>query len=180
MRLLGVTFTAVACLLLAQAEAGQKCGKTAGCCVRCGETSGCQPKVCQIVCGTKKVKKCAWRVECEDFCVPLPGCRKDNCSTGGCTPVGSCEQGCGETCSTKCLVRPKCGPVRSRKRLVKVEYTIEVPIYKCVVQPLCGGCCEPGAGGVVAEPAKAAAASSRQTLPRPPLPPVVTNIGYQK
>ncbi len=193
MKLLRVTFTAVACLLLAQAavarDCGQSCEETPECCAGCGETAACQPTKCQIVCGVKKIKKHCWVVECEEFCTPLPGCRKRGCNSGcgsECGAVEDCDQGCDATCSPKCLVPPKCGPVRCRKKLVKKEYTIEVPIYKCVVQNLCGGCCDPSGckieegGGEVEESPQPAPENSQQTLDLPPAPPVVTATSYLK
>ncbi len=189
MKLLGVTFTAVACLLLAQAavarDCGQSCGAEPECCAGCGETAACQPTKCQIVCGVKKIKKHCWVVEREEFCTLLPGCRDRGCNRGcqsgcdsGCGEADDCGQGCGETCSTKCLVPPRAGPVHCRKKLIKKEYTIEIPIYKCVVRNLCGGCCDPSGGEV--EEAPQAAPENTQTLDLPPAPPVVTATSYLK
>lgn len=74
-----------------------------------GKDVACRPacqKCCKIVCEMKKVKKTVWAVECEEFCVPRPSLR-----------------GC---CVT-------CGKVRCRRKLLKKEITVEVPVYKCVV-----------------------------------------------
>ncbi len=61
-----------------------------------------QPKCCMVVCEWKEVKKTVWAVECEDFCVPTPGCFS-------------------------------CGKVHTRKKLLRKEITIKVPVYRCVV-----------------------------------------------
>jgi hypothetical protein len=51
------------------------------------------------------VKKTVWAVECEEFCVPRPG-------RGCCAP---------------------CGKMHTRKKLLRKEITVKVPVYKCVV-----------------------------------------------
>ena len=123
------------------------------CCSRCGVK-----KVCKVVCEMKEVKKTCWEVECEEFCVPLPGLGKSRCADQGCCEV----TGCGDECSDGCendvcqslrerpMVPPKCGEVRCRKKLVKKETTCEVPVYKCVLVPACGcgsgGCTDTGCG----------------------------------
>ncbi len=171
MKLFAVTLGAVACLLLAQAAAAQNCGAP-DCCAQCGDSS-CQPKVCRVVCDVKKIKKYRWHVECEEFCVPLPGCRLGGCKPAcesGCGVPDGCVEGCGAACLPNRLVPPKCGPVRYRKKLVKKEYTIEVPIYRCVVRYLCAGCCEPAAAAEE-QPSQAPVENSRQTIRSAPLPP---------
>ena len=90
------------------------------CCSRCGVK-----KVCKVVCEMKEVKKTCWEVECEEFCVPLPRlCGRK---------AGACER--------DCVAPPKCGKVRCRKKLVKKKVTRKVPVYKCVVEHVCGKCC---------------------------------------
>jgi hypothetical protein len=93
-------------------------------------------------------------VECEEFCAPLPGwracCKTVTCDVPTCDDGGCCEP-CGDRCGEGCcgpkscygipVAKPKCGPVRCRKVLVKKEYTCEVPVYECVVKYLCPGCC---------------------------------------
>ena len=68
----------------------------------------CKPacaKCCKVVCELKEVKKTVWKVECEEFCVPEPG--------------------------RGCCVKP--GKVRTRKKLLRKEITVKVPVYRCVV-----------------------------------------------
>ena len=113
------------------------CGRTHDPCGGCGEKQSCQ-----IVCGTKTVNKHCWVVECEEFCVPLPTLKRQ---------CGSCESTCGATCQSKCgsdpcdslkrpMTPPKCGKVRTRKKLVKKVNPCKVTVYKCV--PACGGGCD--------------------------------------
>jgi len=90
-------------------------------------------KVCRVVCEMKKIKKTVWVVECEEFCVPLPGCcegKRHCCQTSGCR----------DSCASprRPMSVPRCGKVRCRKKLIKKEFTYAVPVYKCVV---CGGGC---------------------------------------
>ena len=181
MKTLCVSLTAAACVLLIEVALGDQCGGgpvrecrasadgcgTPDCCAQCGCHCACQRKVCQVVCGTERVTKHCWCVECEEFCAPLPGCgpvgqlaascRACDC---GCNP---CCDGCrGKRCCDGCPVPPKCGPVRTKKKLVKKEYECEVPVYKCVVKYLCPGCCEGPCDESEAEPS--------QPLPPPPAP----------
>ena len=174
MRLLGVTFGAVVCLLLAQTATAGDCGKAPDCCAQCGDKAPCQPKTCRVVCGVKKVKKYCWQVKCEEFCLPMPGCRK---SASGCGAVDECDPGCGPA---KAPTPPKCGKVRCRKKLVKKEYTVEVPIYKCVVKNVCGECCEPSGDDVIEEAMQPPSENRRQTIEHAPLPPTVTATAYRK
>jgi hypothetical protein len=37
---------------------------------------------------------------------------------------------------------PKCGKVRTRKRLLMAQCAVEVPTYKCVVKYCCPTCCQ--------------------------------------
>lgn len=164
MRFCGVFASLAAVLLMAESAPAGDCGPAsnggADCCARCGCKAACQPKVCQVVCDKKKEKKVRWVVKCEDFCAPLP-------SLGGrcCGECGTCEscQGdagcatcaksgeCCPTCKQKKLVPPKCSKVRTKKILIREEYEVEVPVYKCVVKYLCGECCGAGAGKSSAE-----------------------------
>jgi len=119
------------------------CDQIHDCCNRCGVQ-----KRCKVICEMKEVKKTCWVVECEEFCVPLPGCGPF-CKSACCDGCDSgCDIGCGDGCpSDPCaslrrpIVPPKCGKVRCRKKLVKKEITCEVPVYKCVVV-CCKGCCD--------------------------------------
>lgn len=101
--------------------------RAAGDCSRCGQAC-CARKVCRVVCEMKEVKETKYSIECEDFCVPGPSC----CRTKACTRCG------GKSCDD-CQI-PTCGPVRTRKKLVKTEVTKKVPTYKCVVVDLCPQC----------------------------------------
>jgi hypothetical protein len=99
----------------------------------------------------KTITKHCWRVECEEFCDPLPGCVRwswDWCGLFGTRAKGCeadcCEDACGNACCGDApgCVPPKCGPVRVRKKLVLEKYECQVPVYSCEVQYLCSGCAD--------------------------------------
>jgi hypothetical protein len=108
-----------------------------------------------VVCETRTITKHCWRVECEEFCAPLPGCVRwswDWCGLFAGRGKG-CQADCGdEACGGACCgnapgrVPPKCGPVRTRKKLVLEEYECRVPVYSCEVKYLCAGCRGPEEG----------------------------------
>ena len=136
------------CLLWAHSAMAQSCGS--GSCCRKAKCRGCG-KSCKVTCDTKKVKKIVWVVECEEFCAPLPNCDrgrscdrgcKSCCDAEACGDCGGCGKAgrCGRCCKDPCealqnrkYVSPKCGKVRSRKKLVKKEITCKIPVYKCEV-----------------------------------------------
>ena len=143
------------------------CNQARECCPRCGV-----PKTCKVVCEMQKVKKTVWVVECEEFCAALPRCAPVCKPCGGCGKA-SCQSCAEQSCSDPCeslrrpTVPPKCGKVRSRKKLVKKEITCEVPVYKCVVVCCSPGCC--GAGCRNAAEAPAPAETTTLAVPLPPL-----------
>jgi len=167
--------------------------KAVQCCSDCGVK-----KVCQVICETKTVKKTVWRVECEDFCVPLPG--RDRCKSGcqdGCGETACGETACGETGCGGCgddpcaslqnrkYVTPRCGKVRTKKKLVKETITCEVPSYKCVVTACdaCGACGE--AQEVITEealpeaPGPSEAPAPPTAIHAAPLPPIL-GVSYNE
>ena len=75
-------FTTMAVALLAAGTAAAADCSTAapGYCSACG--CGVR-KMCRVVCDVEEVKSYCWEVECEEFCVPLPGCCKLGCGKGG-------------------------------------------------------------------------------------------------
>ncbi len=178
MRIVGISLTLTACLLLAKpVVASEGCGAP-DCCAHCGCTAACQPVTCQVVAGVTKVKKHCWCVECVPFAPSMPGGIPNLYSTlgglldglhgkTGCGECGGCELGCEATCGKEtCVVPPECGKVRTKKILVKKEYEVEVPVYKTVVKNLCGECgCNPDVIGPQPAPGPT-------TAPAPaPLPP---------
>jgi hypothetical protein len=196
MRMLVFCF-AVAWPIAVTAIAGEACKPPAACtevqtcgspdrCGRCGCGCPCE-KYCRVVCEMKEVKKTVWVVKCEDFCAPLPGCRRD-CRCGGngcenCDAEAGCSNQCAKKCDpcakeeSKCIVPPRCGKVRERKVLQKKEIVCKVPSYKCVVVYCCPNC---EAGRRAAPPAPA---SDKPTASPPapgrttqdaPLPPVMS------
>ncbi len=145
----------------------------------------CVHKVCKVVVEMKKVKKHVWVVECDEFCTGLPGTgllsrycdRCDACEACACDDPDTCGGTCGG-CDPCDPVRaqqhcpPKCGKVRSAKKLKKKEIVCEVPTYKCVVVCVpaarcgCDGCGE-------ASPEAAPAVTTQDPMKSAPLPPVV-------
>ena len=121
MRTCAISLILLAALALAGRGAGAGDNACGGgtCCDRCGCQTACLQKVCQVVCEMKKETKSCWCVECQEICPLMPG-RRD-CS-GDCPP-------------------PRCGNPKCVKKLVKKEYQVEVPVYKCVVLNLCPQCC---------------------------------------
>jgi len=91
-------------------------------CHRCGQAPACC-KVCRVVCEYKDVKQTKWCCEVEDICLPGPA---KHCHHRG--PCG-------------CAVQvPTPGRIITRKRLIRVEYTKRVPVYRLVVEYLCSEC----------------------------------------
>ena len=175
MRTIPPLLIVAACLLMllpAAAQAGncdsdgcgpQACVGSADCCADCGGCRPCQKKVCQVVCGTEKVKKYCWACVCEEFCAPLPGGRA--CSS-------CCDSGC-DGCCGRPPAPPRCGPVRTRKKLMMKEYVCEVPVYKCVVKYLCHDCCNGcGEGDEEAGLPDAPIPAETATAPAPVLKPL--------
>lgn len=145
------------------------CGQISACAL-CGCHAPCK-KVCRLVCETKKVEETVWEVQCEDFCPLLPKIfgKKCGCGDPGCgrdpAVCGGCEAGCGKEPPT-----PQCGKSRVKKTLVKKTITKEVPVYRCVVEYVCGEC---GCGDAGAAPAAPAAPGQKAApaSPPPPAPP---------
>jgi hypothetical protein len=115
------------------------CAGATACCDRCGRHAACIEKVCQVVCEKKKETKTCWQVECTDICPLMPACHH-----------------CDECCSSA----PRCGNPKTVKKLVKKEYQVEVPVYKCVVRNVCSECSK---GGVPAAPSEAAPPAAEPT-----------------
>jgi hypothetical protein len=149
-----------------QPSIGADCGgSTQTCkCDRCGCHAACVEKTCQVVCEVKKETKTCWCVECKDICPLMPGCRKE-CRCG-CHEQNGCEEHC-----SKCKSNPppRCGHPKCVKKLVKKEYQVEVPVYKCVVQHLCSQCC--GGEATAVEAPKGAPKASPAPTPAPLPPP---------
>ena len=148
MKTVSITFIAAACFVVAgaawtpDADAAAGCGGRIdcgkpNCCADCGSKAACRKVTCRIVCDTKKVTKTIWSCRCEPYCLPLPACAPRG---GACKGHGSCEAGCGDPGGCACQTPSQCGKLRCRKKLLKKEVEVEVPIYKCVVKYLCPGC----------------------------------------
>ncbi len=137
-------------------------------CAGCGRHVACQQKVCRLVCGMEKVKKSYWSVQCDEFCPLMPGCGAHSpcCALCGPNCRGACCQKCGDCCKT--LASPRCGRPKCVKRLVKKEYEVDTPKYKCVVKYLCSDCCQ-------AEPIHAQAKPAT-SIPAPPRVPQTPKI----
>ncbi len=141
---LSVLLVAALGLLHPPVMAADDCG--AARCARCGCHDPCLQKVCQLVCEIKKETKTYWCVECQEMCPLLPGC----------------HHGC------ECPPLPHCGHPKTIKKLVKKEYQVDVPVYKCIVRYLCPSCSS------VVSPARTEAApgppTGAPTLAPPPAP----------
>jgi hypothetical protein len=176
-------------LLPAAARAGDACSAAAACDpAACAAPGDCDPgccehcgarKVCKVVCEMKKVRKTVWAVECEEFCPLLPRlCRDGDPCCDPCQPAcrdrkcGKCRDCC-DPCAEiegRKYVPPKCGKLRTVKKLVRKEIECEVPGYKCVVVcPRCNG--DPAGWGPSC--GEEAAAAGGQTTLSAPLPPVI-------
>jgi hypothetical protein len=135
------------------------CGKT--CCDCCGCQCDCLQRTCNLTCTIKKETKTCWCVQCEEFCTLLPGCRHD------------CERDC-----KSCQPLPRCAKPKCVKKLVKKEYQVDVPVYKCVVLYVCPQCVQGGSNAAAAvapnPPAPAAPSLAPPAPPTPPAPPVPT------
>jgi hypothetical protein len=122
-------------------------------CDQCGRHVACLQKTCQVVCGVKKETKTCWCVECQEICPLMPGCHHH------------CDE---------CPPLPRCGTPKCVKKLVKKEYQVEVPQYKCVVRNLCCECLEHESTDIPStapNPPMPPAPSSGQSLPPPPTAP---------
>jgi hypothetical protein len=123
-------------------------------CADCGRDVASVQKTCQVACGVKKETKTTWSVECEDICPLLPG-HRDRCDP--------------------CPPPPRCGHPRCVKKLVKKEYQVEVPVYKCAVKYLCAECRDGGPPPLpTATPKKPEAPKRLSAPPVPPAPPLPT------
>jgi hypothetical protein len=127
------------------------CTGGTACCDQCGRHVPCVEKTCQVVCEIKLETKTCWCVECQEICPLMPGCRH-----------GCCE----------CPPPPRCGHPKCVKKLVKKEYQVEVPVYKCVVRHLCSECLR---GEPAAIPSGAPQPPAAPAVPAmPPAPPSPT------
>ncbi len=120
------------------------------CCDQCGRHVFCLHKTCQVVCEIKKETKTCWCVECKEICPLLPGRR---CQSDECPPP------------------PRCGEPKCVKTLVKKQYQVEVPVYKCVTRNLCSECFKGGSADVRgAAPSAPAPPTAPAMPPAPPAP----------
>lgn len=124
-------------------------GGSATCCDQCGRHTACVQKTCQVVCEVKKETRTCWCVECTEICPLLPGFRD---------------------CGDKCPPPPRCGNPKCVKKLVKKEYQVEVPVYRCVVRNLCQECLK---GGSITNPPGATPGPPAAPT-APPMPPAPT------
>jgi len=127
-----------------------ECAGKTGCCELCGRQGVCYEKCCQVVCEMKKETKTCWCVECQEICTLLPGCHHD------------CDQ---------CPPPPRCGRTKCVKKLVKKEYQVETPVYKCVVRHLCADCLNSGATIAPATPAPQSSSPAPTPAGAPAVPP---------
>lgn len=126
-------------------------GSNLPCCNHCGCRCDCLQKVCTVVRDTKKAPKTCWCVERQEIGLLMPGHRD---------------------CCDPCDKPPRCGRTKCVQKLVKKEYTVEVPCYKCVVQYLCPTCCGGHSNGSTPvapnPPAPKPAPAATPKIPMPP------------
>lgn len=151
--------------LLAQADAQQGCPTCSqpDCCSHCG-CGQCSKKVCRLKCEMRPVTTFRYECKCEDFCVPGPSKYCGKCK------VPDCNARCGYRTETKW--QPTCGCVRTRKLLVKVPVTKQVPTYTCEVVNICGGC-----GHAQIDEAATAEARAKEIIPTSADMPLVFEMG---
>ncbi|HEY5311157.1 MAG TPA: hypothetical protein VIK18_01515 [Pirellulales bacterium] len=137
-------------VLALAALAGQAlAANPAGCCDQCG--CGVK-KVCRLKCDMKTVTKYEYRGKCEDFCLPGPS----KCC--GWKWVCDCQSLCGR--HKEHLWQPSCGKMCTRKLLVKIPVSKQVPSYTCEVVSICGRC-----GCARVDEAATAEARAKQIMP---------------
>ncbi|HEV2972746.1 MAG TPA: hypothetical protein VGY55_22450 [Pirellulales bacterium] len=134
------------------------------CCPKCGCHEGLVP-VCHSYCTTKKVTKYHYCCKCEELCIPgrfpcCPKCGDGCCEKGGCTDNCGCDNcGC-ESGKCNCLIKEV-------HKLVKIPYTVEVPVRKCTVEWVCPKCgCDCGC----TEKTNSVPAPAAPMPPAPPAP----------
>lgn len=106
------------------------------CCPKCGCHEGLVP-VCHPYCATKKIVKYKYCCKCDELCIPG---RSPCCSTCG---DGSCEKGCAANCGCNSggCEQGHCNCLyRNVHTLVKIPYTVEVPVRKCTIEWVCPHC----------------------------------------
>ncbi len=121
-----------------------------GCCSCCEAKCGCT-KYARIVCEMKKVPRHEWECECVNVCTLVPAKKigwsfPSLGSLFGCCDDADCSDECADGCCEggECgYDRPKLGCCRVRRSPVLKEYTVEVPVYKCVVEYCCPECGDP-------------------------------------
>lgn len=126
---------AVAVLIVAPCEAGDRC------CAHCGCENGCQ-KVCRLVCEDKKVDVVCWGCKSEDFCIGGPSkldCRHfewvcDSCEDSK-APQGEPKNFVWSEWLPACSAK-----IYTKKKLMKKVVTKKVPSFKWVVEDLCEKC----------------------------------------
>ncbi|HEV3415796.1 MAG TPA: hypothetical protein VG056_03265 [Pirellulales bacterium] len=150
--------------------AAPACCNSGTCCPKCGCHEGMIP-ICHPYCTTKKVVKYHYCCKCEELCIPgrfpcCPKCGDGCCEKGGCTAGCGCtENGACDTCGCE---QGKCNClIREVHKLVKIPYTVEVPVRKCTVEWVCPKC---GCNCGCSEKSDSAPAPAAPMPPSPPAP----------
>jgi hypothetical protein len=109
-----------------------------------------------VVCEIKKETKTCWCVEYKEIGLLMPG-HRDCCDCDQCQPP------------------PRCGRTKCVQKLVKKEYQVDVPVYKCVVRYVCPACLGGGSaaapGAATKLPSAPAPSPEPSALPAPPSKP---------
>ena len=132
-------FTAASAIVAQPVRAADNgCGHSAPCCDRCGSHTTCLQQTWCTVCEMQKETRSCWCIECQEICTLLPGCHH------------RCEE---------CQPPPRCGRSICVKKLVRKQYQVDVPVYRCVVLHLCPQCLSAS---------RQQAAAANPSLPPPP------------
>jgi hypothetical protein len=107
-------------------------------CEHCGCQAHCK-KVCHAICEWKDVKETVYTCRCTEVCIP-------GRSEKECTKVDECNP---YNCPIAHDYKPiysiwnpaECARIRPVTKLVKLEVTHKVPVYKWVVENCCDRCC---------------------------------------
>ena len=135
--LLAMCITAMAWLSIAEVLCrAESSTSPPNCCPKCG-CHECLIPVCHLTCTTKKETKYRYCCKCETICIPdhCPcgsGC--DDCKNCGCADQ-SCTKTSGDWQYSKCSCL-----IKTVYKLVKIPYTVEIPVRKCTIEWTCPKC----------------------------------------
>jgi hypothetical protein len=118
-------------------NAAPSCSATS-CCPKCGCHEALIP-VCHSYCTTKKETKYRYCCKCDVICIPDQSCCWTKCGVGLGEDGNRAKQGC---CKNNCgCADGNCNClIKEAYKLVKIPYTVEVPVQKCAIEWVCPKC----------------------------------------